>query len=348
LLAIRVILNLIFMEGIMSRVLVTGASGFIGMHCIQQLIKKGYEVNSTMRSIERADEVRDGLVESGVSIEKLNFFKADLLNDDGWDEAIEGCEFMLHVASPFVIDDQPEEFFTKPAVEGALRAMRFAQKHCLKKVVLTSSFAAIGDTFDGTESFDESHWSDASNPEIAFYNKSKTLAEKAAWDFVKDNNASFKLTVINPVAVTGPSLSKDIGISNSLVLKLINGKLPGIAKLHIGYVDVRDVAFAHIAAMENANSDGHRIVVSEKELWMNEAAKILREAGYKTPKVVMPKWVLKIVARFDKDMTAVVKMVNKKRCTHSTKAKDILNWDPIPAEQSIVETADQIKKYGLI
>jgi len=332
----------------MEKVLVTGATGFIGLHCVQQLLDQGYQVNGTLRSIDRKDEVLESLKNHNTSVERLSLFEVDLLSDDGWDAAIEGCDYLLHIASPFVLTNESLEFFVKPAVEGATRALKFAQKHNVKKVVLTSSFAAIGDTFDGTQSFDESHWSDTTNDRMTFYAISKTLAEQAAWDYVKENNVDFKLSVINPTAVTGPSLSQDVGISNALILRMLNGSMPALAKIHFGYVDVRDVAKAHILAMTNSASDGGRFILSEKEMWMHETAKVLTDNGYKAPSKILPNWLVKFIAIFNGDMVAVSKMAGKNRDCHSTKAKDILGWDPMPAEESILATAKQLKEFNLV
>ena len=332
----------------MEKVLVTGATGFIGLHCIQQLLNQGYQVNGSLRSMDRKSEVIESLQNNSTSVEHLSLFELDLMSDDGWDTAMEGCDYVLHVASPFVLSNESLDFFVKPAVEGATRALKFAQKNNVKKVVLTSSFAAVGDTFDGTVSFDESHWSDTTNDRMSHYSISKTLAEKAAWDYVKDNDVDFKLSVINPTAVIGPSLSKDIGVSNSLILRLLNGSMPALAKIHIGYVDVRDVAKAHILAMTNSASDGERFIVSEKEMWLHESAEVLNNAGFKAPSRVMPNWFLKIMAMFNGDMVTISKMAGKSRDCHSTKAKDVLGWNPIPAEDSILETAKQLIEYKLI
>ena len=332
----------------MEKVLVTGATGFIGLHCIQQLLNQGYQVNGSLRSMDRKGEVIESLENNNTPVEHLSLFELDLMSDDGWDAAMEGCDYVLHVASPFVLSNESLDFFVKPAVEGATRALKFAQKNNVKKVVLTSSFAAVGDTFDGTVSFDESHWSDTTNDRMSNYSISKTLAEKAAWDYIKDNDVDFKLSVINPTAVIGPSLSKDIGVSNSLILRLLNGSMPALAKIHIGYVDVRDVAKAHILAMTNSASDGERFIVSEKEMWLHESAEVLNNAGFKAPSRVMPNWFLKIMAMFNGDMVTISKMAGKSRDCHSTKAKDVLGWNPIPAEDSILETAKQLIEYKLI
>jgi dihydroflavonol-4-reductase len=332
----------------MKKVLVTGTTGFIGLHCVQQLLEKGFAVNGTLRSFDRKDEVINALSSHNTSTEHLSLFETDLLEDKGWDEAIQGCEYVLHVASPFVLTPESEDFFVKPAVEGSLRVLKLANKHKVKKLVLTSSFAAMVDTLEKKDSFDESDWSDPNKKGIRAYGKSKTLAEKAAWDYMASNTPSFSLTVINPVAVTGPSLSKDIGTSNSIVGQMINGNVPGTAKVHIGYVDVRDVAAAHITAMLNNQTDGERIIVFEKTLWMDEVATILRDAGFdKAPSKVMPKWAMHIMSIFKKDLKFIVPLINKKRHIHSTKATDLLHWEPISAEESIVATAKQLQEYNL-
>ena len=175
----------------MSNILLTGATGFIGLHCVQQLLNKGFQVNGTLRSLDRKDEVMDALSSHNTSTEHLTLFETDLLDDKGWDEAIEGCEYVLHVASPFVLTPENEDFFVKPAVEGSLRVLKLANNHRIKKVVLTSSFAAMADTLEEKESFDELDWSDPNKVGIRPYGKSKTLAEKAAWDFMSSDNPSF-------------------------------------------------------------------------------------------------------------------------------------------------------------
>ena len=332
----------------MKKVLVTGTTGFIGLHCVQQLLEKGFAVNGTLRSFDRKDEVINALSSHNTSTEHLALFETDLLDDKGWDKAIEGCEYILHVASPFVLTPENEDFFVRPAVEGSLRVLKLANNHNIKKVVLTSSFAAMADTLEEKDSFDETDWSDPNKKGIQAYGKSKTLAEKAAWDFMSSDKPSFTLTVINPVAVTGPSLSKDIGTSNSIISQMINGNIPGTSKVHIGFVDVRDVAAAHVTAMLNKKTDGERIIVSEKTLWMDEVATILRTAGFdKAPSKVMPKWLMSIMSIFKKDLKFIVPLINKKRAIHSTKAKDLLNWEPISAEDSIVATAKQLQEYNL-
>ena len=334
----------------MEKVLVTGATGFIGLHCIKQLLDRGYSVNGTLRSQDRQAEVLDSLERNNTPTRHLSLFEVDLNRDSGWDSAIRDCNYVLHVASPFVLTDEDEDFFVKPAVEGVQRALKFSKKHNVKKVILTSSFAAIHETLnDRQESFDEEDWSNPNKPGISFYAKSKTMAELAAWEFMEMENPDFSLAVINPVLVMGPTLSKDVGTSNSLVKNMISGSVPGTPKIHIGIVDVRDVASAHILAMESSSADGERIIVSEKELWVHEVAAILRDAGFnKTPKVVFPKWLMKIVALFRKDLALMIPMIGKRRDVSSSKARELLGWKPIKAELSIIDTAQQLKDFGLL
>ena len=334
----------------MEKVLVTGATGFIGLHCIKQLLDRGYSVNGTLRSQDRQAEVVDSLERNNTPTRHLSLFEVDLNRDSGWNSAIRDCNYVLHVASPFVLTDEDEDFFVKPAVEGVQRALKFSKKHNVKKVILTSSFAAIHETLnDRQESFDEEDWSNPNKPGISFYAKSKTMAELAAWEFMEMENPDFSLAVINPVLVMGPSLSKDVGTSNSLVKNMINGSVPGTPKIHIGIVDVRDVASAHILAMESSGADGERIIVSEKELWVHEVAAILRDAGFnKTPKVVFPKWLMKIVALFRKDLALMIPMIGKRRDVSSSKARELLGWKPMKAELSIVDTAQQLKDFDLL
>ncbi len=334
----------------MEKVLVTGATGFIGLHCIKQLLDRGYSVNGTLRSQDRQAEVLDSLERNNTPTRHLSLFEVDLNRDSGWDSAIRDCNYVLHVASPFVLTDEDEDFFVKPAVEGVQRALKFSKKHNVKKVILTSSFAAIHETLNNRqESFDEEDWSNPNKPGISFYAKSKTMAELAAWEFMEMENPDFSLAVINPVLVMGPSLSKDVGTSNSLVKNMINGSVPGTPKIHIGIVDVRDVASAHILAMESSGANGERIIVSEKELWVHEVAAILRDAGFnKTPKVEFPKWLMKVVALFRKDLALMVPMIGKRRDVSSSKARELLGWKPMKAELSIIDTAQQLKDFDLL
>ena len=334
----------------MEKVLVTGATGYIGLHCIHQLLNQGYAVNGSVRSPERKDEIFQALQNHNTSTENLNIFTFDLNDDEGWDEGMEGCDYLLHVASPIALENHDEDFFVKPAVAGVNRAMKFAKKHNVKKVVLTSSVAAIYETMESKSYYDENDWSDPENPAISHYSKSKTLAERAAWEFVENENHPFELAVINPALVIGPSLSGDLGESNKAIEMVATGKMPVAVPLQFGYVDVRDVAAAHILAMQNPASNGERFALAEKDLWYGDVAKVLRDNGFdKAPTLAVPVWLAKILAIFSKELKLAVPYLGRLRSVKNTsKAKDILGWNPRPAEESIVQIAQQIQDMGLI
>ena len=334
----------------MEKVLVTGATGYIGLHCIHQLLNQGYAVNGSVRSPERKDEIFEALKNHNTSTENLNLFTFDLNDDEGWDQGMEGCDYLLHVASPIALENHDEDFFVKPAVAGVKRAMKFAKKHNVKKVVLTSSVAAIYETMETKSYYDETDWSDPDNPAISHYSKSKTLAEKAAWDYVETENYPFELAVINPALVIGPSLSGDLGESNKAIVMVATGKMPVAVPLQFGYVDVRDVAAAHILAMQNPASNGERFALAEKDLWYKDVAKVLKSNGFdKAPTFAVPVWLAKILANFSKELKLTLPYLGRLRSVKNTsKAKDILGWKPRPAEESIVEIAQQIQDMGLI
>ena len=334
----------------MEKVLVTGATGYMGLHCVQQLLSQGYAVNGSVRSPERKEEVFEALQKHNTPTENLNLFTFNLTEDDGWDEGMEGCDYLLHVASPIALENHNEDFFVKPAVAGVKRAFKYAKKHNVKKVVLTSSVAAIFDTLEEKTDYDETDWSDPENPSISHYAKSKTLAEKAAWDFVDNEDNPFELAVINPALVIGPSLSGDLGESNKAIAMVTTGKMPVAVPLQFGYVDVRDVAAAHLLAMQNSNSNGERFALAEKDLWYKDVAKVLRDNGFdKAPTFNVPVWLAKILANFSKELKVTLPYLGRVRSVKNTsKAKDILGWNPRPAEESIIDIAEQIKEMGLI
>ena len=334
----------------MEKVLVTGATGYIGLHCIQQLLDQGYAVNGSLRSLERKDEIFESLESNNTSTEHLKLYSFNLNEDEGWDDGMAGCDYLIHVASPIALERKSEDFFVKPAVAGVKRALKFAKKHNIKKVILTSSVAAIFHGIELKEYYDESDWSDPENPSIDHYSKSKTLAEKAAWDFIKAEGKPFEFSVINPALVIGPSLSNDLGESNKAIQMVATGKMPVAVPLQFGYVDVRDVAAAHILAMQKPASDGERFALAEKDMWYEDVAKVLRENGFnKAPKLSVPVWAAKILANFSPELKMALPYIGRVRSVkYTSKAKDLLGWNPRPAEESILATANQIKDLGLI
>ena len=335
----------------METVLVTGGTGFIGLHCLQQLLDKGYKVRTTIRSESRKQEVLEAMKKHSSNCENLEFYIADLLKDEGWKEAVEGSKYVLHVASPFFLGEpENEDVFIKPAVEGTLRVLKACADVDVQKVVLTSSFAAVGYGHPREkEVYTEEDWSSVDG-EISAYAKSKTLAEKAAWEFVEnlEESKKFDLTVINPVAVTGPMLSSDIGSSNDFLLKLISGSMPACPKIHMGYIDVRDVAKAHIFSMTEEKTNRERIIVSENEMFFAEVGKTLNEAGFKkSPTKELPNFLVKIMSFFVGELKTLISALNRKGDIDKTKAERFFNWDYISTEQSVTETAQQLQEMGL-
>ena len=334
----------------MEKVLVTGGSGFIALHCIDQLLEKGFMVRTTIRSESRKDEINKAMDKYPNLDQNLEFHICDLLKDEGWEAAVDGCDYVLHVASPFILEvPSDENVLIKPAVDGTLRVLNACSKAHVKKVVLTSSVAAVAYGHGAEKTYDESDWSNTGEDSgITPYAKSKTLAEKAAWNFVEelDPDKKFDFTVINPVGVFGPMLTRDIGTSNSLVSRLINGELPACPATHMGYVDVRDVAKAHVFSMLNSSTNNKRIIVSESEMFFVDVGRILNEAGFKkSPTKQMPNWLVKFLAIFIKELSGVTKSLGRRVDTDKSLAKSLFDWQYITAKDSILDTANQLATF---
>ena len=331
----------------MEKVLVTGASGFIAEHCIIELLKNGYSVKGSLRSMNREQEVRDA-VKTETDDTKLEFCKLDLLEDDGWEDAMWDCDYLMHVASPFVIEDPKDENeLIKPAKEGTLRALNAAKKAGIKRVVLTSSVAAVNShMMSGTS--DHTTWTDINSKYVTPYQKSKTIAEKAAWDFYnnQDNSNKMEMAVINPGGVMGPQLGNDLGgASTQIVSQLISGKFPMIPALSFPFIDVRDVAILHLKAMTTPEADGKRFIAAHsKPTWMYEVAEVLSAAGYEKIKLKKaPSFMLKLIGLFDNKTKSLVPMLDKYVPCDNSQTVKILNWEPMPWEQAFIEHAKSIE-----
>ena len=331
----------------MEKVLVTGASGYIALHCITELLKNGYAVKGSLRSMNRENEVREA-VKKEIPDNNLEFCKLDLLEDDGWEDAMRDCDYLMHVASPFVIEDPKDENeLIKPAKEGTLRALNAAKKAGIKRVVLTSSVAAVNShMMSGTS--DHTTWTDINSKYVTPYQKSKTIAEKAAWDFYnnQDNSNKMELAVINPGGVMGPQLGNDLGgASTQIVSQLISGKFPMIPALSFPFIDVRDVAILHLKAMTTPEADGKRFIAAHSEpTWMYEVAEVLSAAGYEKIKLKKaPSFMLKLIGLFDNKTKSLVPMLDKYVPCDNSQTVKILNWEPMPWEQAFIEHAKSIE-----
>jgi nucleoside-diphosphate-sugar epimerase len=338
----------------MSTVLVTGGSGFIATHCILQLVAQGHRVRTTVRDLKREANVRAMLtVGGGDPGDQLTFAAADLQQDAGWPEAVAGCEYVLHVASPFPpTAPKHEDELIIPAREGALRVLKAAGAAGVKRVVLTSSFAAVGyGKALQAEPYTEKDWTDTSAP-LSAYTKSKTLAERAAWDFVAKAGAP-ELAVVNPVGVFGPVLSGDYATSILLIQRMMDGAVPGVPRLNFGAVDVRDVADLHIRAMTNPAARGERfLAVAGDFLPMIQMARILKArmgaAAKRVPTRQLPSWLVRLGQFTDPSIKLIVPELDRPKNATSEKAQRLLGWAPRSAEEAIVATAESLVRLGLL
>ena len=336
-------------------VLVTGGTGFIAIHTILLLLHKGFKVRTTLRNLNRRSEVIEMLKNGGEdSFDNIEFIEADLMKDDNWAKAVRNCKFVLHIASPLPVrEPKNANELILPAREGTLRVLKAAGNAGVKRVVMTSSIAAIGSGMSPENHiFTEDDWTDP-NSNISAYAKSKTLAELAAWDFINNQDSSLELTVINPVVVLGPVLGKDFSNSIQIVEQLMTGKIPAIPKINLGVVDVRDVADIHIRAMTSPEAKGQRFIASSgSSISLPEIAGILRSQqnrfARKVTRWIMPDWMVKLAAFFIPDMKPVVFQLGKSKVISNEKAKMLLGWQPGSTEASVFDTAESLIKLGII
>ena len=339
----------------MSNVLVTGGSGFIGSHSILQLLAAGHQVRTTVRNLRREPDVRAMLKQGGADADgRLSFLAADLENDAGWPQAVAGCEYVLHVASPFPSTvPKHEDELVVPAREGALRVLRAARDAGVKRVVLTSSFAAVGYGQPPQQApFNETNWT---NPDAGVYPyvKSKTLAERAAWDFIAREGGSLELAVVNPVGVLGPVLGPDYSTSILLVQKMMDGDMPGCPRMSFGIVDVRDVADLHIRAMTHPAAKGERfLAVAGDFMSLLDIANVLKSrmgaSAKRVPTRELPNWLVRLAALRDPSVKQVLPELGKTKSATNEKARRLLGWSPRSNEEAVLATAESLVRLGLL
>lgn len=341
----------------MSTVLVTGGSGFISSHAILQLLAAGHSVRTTVRSRKREGDVLAQLKQGGAEPgERLAFFAADLQSDAGWPEAVAGCDYVLHVASPFPAGvPKHEDELIVPAREGALRVLRAARDAAVKRVVLTSSFAAIGYGHPSPSGapLDETSWTDPNAGDVSPYVKSKTLAERAAWDFIAKEGGNLELSVVNPVGVLGPVLGPDYSTSILIVQRLMDGALPGCPQIYFGLIDVRDVAELHIRAMTHPAAKGERfLAVAGDFMSMRDIAMVLKSrlgaAARRVPTRQLPNWLVRLAGLRDPAVKQILPELGKRKNATSEKARRLLGWAPRSNEEAIIATAESLLKLGLL
>lgn len=338
-----------------SPILVTGASGFVAIHTIIQLLEQGYAVRGTIRSLKKEADLRKTISRYVQANDRLEILPADLEQAAGWEGAMSGVETVLHVASPFpLFEPEKEDDLIIPAVQGTLRVLRAAHKAGVKRVVQVSSVAAISSGHNGeNKTFTEADWSDLTK-DIGAYAKSKTLAERAAWDFINgaENTNKMELATINPPLIMGPVPNKDFRTSIELVRTIMLGQVPGVGRIKMGVVDVRDVASAIILAMQTPEAAGKRwLVAADKSLWLKDIAELLhgKYAGkYKINKIQFPSFLVRFIGVFDKKVSRVTQSLDWDYELSNANAKHILKWTPRPAEESVLAMAESLIEQGVI
>ncbi len=339
----------------MSTVLVTGGSGFVGAHCILRLLDAGYAVRTTVRDLKREPDVRAMLRHGGVEAgERLSFAAADLTGDAGWPEAVAGCEFVLHVASPFPAGvPKDDDELIVPARDGALRVLRAARDAGVKRVVLTSSFAAVGYGHPPQAApFDEASWTDVTAG-VSAYVKSKTLAERAAWDFIAREGRSLELSAVNPVAIFGPVLGPDFSTSIALLKSLIDGMMAqGCPRIAFGAVDVRDVVDLHLRAMTSSGRQGRTLPRRRRRLHLDpRRCDVLRPqlgaAAAKLPRREIPDIVVRLGAIVNPMARQVLPELGKAKNATSEKARRLLGWSPRSREEAILASVESMARLSV-
>ncbi len=342
------------MEASGTTVLVTGGSGYLGGWCIAELLERGHAVRTTVRNAGREADLRAALPGQADSGDRLRFFVAELGSDEGWAEAVAGCDFVLHVASPFppAQPKDPDELIA-PARDGALRVLRASLDAGVRRVVLTSSVAAVrhGHEPPAGGVYTEADWSDPDDTDLTPYTRSKTIAELAAWELVRERGAEDRLATVEPGAIIGPVFSDDVSFSLQTIERLLKG-MPAMPRLGFTFVDVRDVADLHIRAMTDPGAAGQRFLAVNGFLWMEEVGRILRErlgpAASKVPKRVAPNLMVRAMALFDPAIRTIVDDLGQSQAYSAEKAINDLGWSPRPMEDTITQCAQSLIDRGVV
>lgn len=336
-----------------STVLVTGGTGFLGGWCVIELLRRGHVVRTTVRDLSREPQLRAAVASELDPGDRLAVVAADLTADGGWADAVAGCDYVLHVASPFPPKQprDPDELIV-PAREGTLRVLRAGLDAGVKRVVVTSSVAAIRlSAGAAARPLDEGDWTDPETPDLTPYVRSKTIAERAAWGLVRERGEEDRLAVVNPGAIIGPVLNDDLSYSLQMVQRLLGGT-PGVPRLGFSLVDVRDVADLEIRAMTAPEAGSERFIAVTRFLWMAEVGEVLRQrlgpAASKVPTRTVPNLLVRGMALFDPGIRSVVGGLGKRTELSSEKARNALGWSPRPIEDTIAETGESLIRHGIV
>jgi nucleoside-diphosphate-sugar epimerase len=329
-------------------VLVTGGSGFVAGWCMVELLRRGYDVRATLRSLSKEGAVREAVASAAGSTDRLSFFTADLLSDAGWHDALKGCDYVLHVASPLGGGtSKTADELVRPARDGTLRVLRAATKAGVKRVVMTSSCAAVTPAIMEVDSVsDETLWSDPVAQQNDHYRLSKTMAERAAWEFMDTHGGSTTFVSVLPSAIFGPVLTMDSLGSVQFIQRLIDGRMPRVPRIGLNIVDVRDVAEAHILAMTRPEAAGQRFIANGDFMWMKEVAAVLRarlgERGAKVPTKELPDIVVKVGAAVSPALRTLRPLLRRSHRFSSAKIRRVLGWASRPATETVVECAESL------
>ncbi|RXH57914.1 SDR family oxidoreductase [Granulicella sibirica] len=334
-------------------VLVTGGTGFVAGWCVVKLLEQGYTVRTTVRNPQKESLVRSSVSRIVNANERLSVYCADLTSDDGWDEAMKGCDYVLHVASPMSSKSKNPDDLIIPAKEGTLRVLRTAAKAVVSRVVFTSSCAAAKPPLAGPDSDnDESLWTNLNDANLDTYRRSKIRAERSAWDFMKTCDTGMTLATVLPGAILGPVLHTESLGSVQVVSRLLTGRMPGTPRLGFNISDVRDLADLHLLAMTSPVAAGQRFIGTGDFLWMKEIAETLRhslgEAANKVPRRSLPDLLMRLMARIDPTLRSVTPTLGRKHNHSSAKAQTLLGWKPRPGKDSVTDCAKSLISSGAL
>jgi nucleoside-diphosphate-sugar epimerase len=341
-------------DPVSTRILITGANGFIGLHTVLHFLKSGYNVCATVRTEEQGEKAHQTLAKY-VDTKKLELICADLTKEAGWEQAVDGCDFVLHLASPFPTEaPKDEDELIIPAREGTLRVLRAAQKAGVKRVVLVSSVAAItGGHERENRTFTESDWTDTRKTNYA-YSRSKTLAEQAAWEFIRsaENKNGMELVSVNPSNVFGPVLDNRHHTSTEWFLTLMRREIPGLTRTQLHFVDVRDLVNMIEKAMITPDAAGKRFIANGASITLQEFALILdrnfASRGYRVPTRVLPDWLVRFFAILVPKTRPVVNTLGWTYVISTDQAQSVLGWQPRPYEGTIVEMAQSLIEQHMV
>jgi nucleoside-diphosphate-sugar epimerase len=335
-------------------VLVTGGTGYVAGWVIVELLERGYSVRTTVRNLGRSEAVRKAVSTMVDPGDRLTFAVADLTRDEGWDAAVAGMDYVLHVASPLGDENSRDpQALIVPARDGAIRVLRAATAAGVQRVVLTSAANAASPSSYAEEGVtDETLWTDPDDPTLIPYRRSKTVAEKAAWDFMADHAGPTTLTTILPGAVFGPILSTDNLGSVRIIERMVKGAMPGTPRIGLEIVDVRDLADIHIRAMTSPDAAGQRFLATGEFVWMKEMAQVLRtglgEAGSRVPTRQLPDFVVRFTALFDRSLRAITVSLGRRNRHSTDKAKRVLGWQPRPAPETVLNCARSLIEWQVV